>query len=225
MIYIYSDIAEFDENDYRLLLEKASLQRIQKCESYRFFIDKKISLIAYLLLLYSAGKRFAFYGKPDFLIENNGKPYISQSGFRFNLSHTREGVMCCTDSCEVGCDIEYEVNETFFPKHVFSRNEYELINEKTNPKEYFTKLWTLKEAYSKCIGIGLANDISSVDFSEELNKKHFSYNGKTLISGNLNGLFWSVCYENYRKGSCVVPEIVTKKQLLDFFAGGISIGN
>lgn len=218
MIYIYNDLESFSENDYLWLLEKVPEQRADKCRRYRFFADQRTSLIAYLLLLWGAGREYGIRGNIHLHTEKNGKPYAHIPGLCFSLSHSREGVMCCVDSLDVGCDVEYTAKELFFPKYVFSREEYELVCSCPKPEAAFTKLWTLKEAYAKCLGTGLADDqISCARLAAGLERPCFSYNGKKLISGELNGLFWAACYDGCSKADLAAPVIVSKNELLDLF--------
>jgi phosphopantetheinyl transferase len=114
------------------------------------------------------------------LISGNGKPVIGrgQPNMHFSISHTDQvAVVAISDKLPVGIDVESV-------EHVASN---ELIAGFCCPSEQalltripphqrsreFIRLWTLKEAYSKMIGLGHSMDFSSLGFSlDSLNLLH-----------------------------------------------------
>ena len=106
----------------------------------------------------------------------------------FNLSHTKEYVVCCISDQEVGIDIEYTrpINELVIKK-CFSKSEQDFV--KTDHD--FTKVWTLKESYIKNIGTGLKTKLNS--FSTIENKE---------ITKVSNLMFTSVQIDNYHLSIC-----------------------
>jgi 4'-phosphopantetheinyl transferase len=95
---------------------------------------------------------------------------------RFNLSHTR-GLVACAFALErdVGVDVE-QVNRSVaieqLARSVFSaaeRSELARLGE-AQKRERFFQLWTLKEAYIKAVGTGLAAPLRSI--SVELGPEH-----------------------------------------------------
>lgn len=178
------------------MINFVSKERAEKSMRYRFMIDKKISLIAYLLLMYGMKKEYGIDKQPDFLIEKLGKPYLKDSKFSFNLSHSRSGVMCSIYNNKVGCDIESVVLETIDAQSIFNQNEIDII---CDNKKYFTKLWTLKEAYSKCTGFGFTKNLSHIDFSKYISKENFEIMGKKFLSKCKNDLYYSVCIDSIQE--------------------------
>ena len=154
MTYIFDNIEDFTDEEYFKEIKYVSEKRAEKSMRYRFMIDKKISLIAYLLLVYAVKKEYGIDKMPEMLTDKLGKPYFKDSNLSFNLSHTRKGVMCSIYSNRVGCDIESIIQHPILVQSIFSLKERNIIS---NDMKYFTKLWTLKEAYSKCMGFGLAH--------------------------------------------------------------------
>ena len=92
----------------------------------------------------------------------NGKPYISDfSKLHFNLSHSKDLMICVVSKKQVGVDVEfvkeYEISEKLVP--FFSNLEWEYIQSSGNKSQAFYELWTLKESYLKYLGIGLTKGL------------------------------------------------------------------
>ena len=108
------------------------------------------------------------------VIDDRGRPELAThhaiaSGLRFNLSHT-DGLIACaiTIGREVGVDVEnigrcvtYELPERFFSARevadlrALPRHEQDVV---------FFDYWTLKEAYIKARGLGLALPLAQFTF-------------------------------------------------------------
>lgn len=111
----------------------------------------------------------------EFDKSSKGKPFAVNAQIRFSVSHSADIVICATSEKEIGADIE-KIREIRFEtaKRFASAEELEYI--KQNKENYF-KIWTLKEAYFKCIGTGLSADIKSVVFSIDGNRIACSQKG------------------------------------------------
>lgn len=107
----------------------------------------------------------------NFITDRFGKPKLKLSGttnLHFNLTHTDGLVACAVSSNRVGIDIELynrEVNldlsdDVLAPLETDQLSK--LSNEEKNQR--FLQLWTLKEAYSKAIGLGLRQPFTEVPF-------------------------------------------------------------
>lgn len=193
MTYIFDDIENFTDSDFFQTIQYASNERIKKITKYKFMIDKKTSLIAYLLLTYGIKKEFGIKKIPEILTEKIGKPYFKNSNISFNLSHTRNGVMCSIYKNRVGCDIENVVEKIIPAKSILCPNEIEMIGDNIR---YFTKIWALKEAYSKCTGLGLTEKLNAIDFSKFISNKIFKINNYLFFSSSKQDLHYSICIEN-----------------------------
>ena len=121
--------------------------------------------------------------KPDqweFSKNRYGKPSIKNSihfPLQFNLSHTDEMiVLAVTLGREIGVDVEWvgrkgqtvEIAERFF-----SPPEIEQLQAlpAARQRDRFFDLWTLKEAYIKACGMGLAIPLDQVTFYFHQDKK------------------------------------------------------
>lgn len=102
-----------------------------------------------------------------------GKPGLSQehqSALTFNLSHTAGFAVCAiAQHRQVGIDVERirEMEDTpAIARRFFSPDEVAMIGRLHGPDrlERFFELWTLKEAYVKGLGRGLAVPLDSFTF-------------------------------------------------------------
>ena len=62
-----------------------------------------------------------------------------------------------------------------------------------NPTDDFVKLWTLKESYVKCIGTGIADNLSGYDFSSVAQNYTDKFGDYSLSVLDLGECFASVC--------------------------------
>lgn len=98
-----------------------------------------------------------------------GKPALAERpDIHYNLSHA-DGIAACIIS-DYECGIDCENVRAYRPnvlRRVFSENERKMFEyTPENEKDIlFFKLWTLKEAYVKAIGVGISYPMNSVEFS------------------------------------------------------------
>jgi 4'-phosphopantetheinyl transferase len=165
------------------------LYRREKIVRLKNDMDKCRSLTAGLLLNYAIGQFLsncnadsmkeisvnqaiksynADYNYPVAVSENE-KPYFPEMpNLFFNLSHAGDYAVCIVSDKPCGIDIEGSRKiKTSVAKRFFTENEYGWINkacDTAKQEERFFKLWTLKEAYSKMTGLGIAKEISNIEF-------------------------------------------------------------
>lgn len=88
-----------------------------------------------------------------------GKPYLD-NGLYFNISHSKNVIVCVISDREVGIDIEYLRYSDSVIRKCFNDKERVVS---LNNKEIFTIIWTIKESYVKLLGIGLEYGLNNVD--------------------------------------------------------------
>lgn len=113
----------------------------------------------------------------DFAIGDRGKPEVcgpaAALDLRFNLSHTRGLVACAvTHALVIGVDVERvdrRVDLLPVARHVFSEREVAGLTALSGEAQRlrFFELWTLKEAYVKAIGKGLAGPLRAITFAPD----------------------------------------------------------
>lgn len=103
--------------------------------------------------------------------DSRGKPYVIICGERtsdfFNISHASGVGVVIFSNNEVGIDIEMVRNaDDRIAQRFFRVNEKQYLHDSADEIEYqrrFYEIWTKKEAYSKWSGIGLAENLASLD--------------------------------------------------------------
>lgn len=114
------------------------------------------------------------YSENTIIIKNKyGKPFLAENpDIKYNISHA-DGISACivTDS---ECGIDCENVRKFKPnvmKRAFSESETEIVLSAPEAERdlLFFRLWTLKEAYIKAIGMGLSYPMKKACFNFENN--------------------------------------------------------
>lgn len=166
--------------------------------------DKRLSLGAELLLekmLAENGFRDLAEHRMGYYTEQ-GKPYIlrpeqayyEKPPVHVSISHSRNYTMCVLSDTVVGCDIEHADTEKpnciALAKRFFNEKE---IAEVLSDRKAFYRLWTLKEAYTKCTQIPLPV-VLKMNMNEEFGK--LQNDGKILkmLQGEHDGFTWSVVF-------------------------------
>lgn len=106
-----------------------------------------------------------------FEIDPHGKPFLPNKRVHFSISHSENYVAYAIAKKEIGLDIQVQrqfSNLDGLIKKVCHNNEIEFLNSCSDKDSYFLKLWSLKEAYSKCTGLGIQAKFTELDFTELL---------------------------------------------------------
>lgn len=134
--------------------------------------EKTIEKVSAATLIKSYNKLYDYEVKTKI----NGKPYFSsEEGIHFSISHSGRFVACAVSDKEIGIDIEgARKADVKIAKRYFSRDEMSWLTDcdgSLQDKRFFM-LWSLKEAFSKATGEGIAKGIGRVGFDVE---KHSCY--------------------------------------------------
>ncbi|MCR5600283.1 MAG: 4'-phosphopantetheinyl transferase superfamily protein [Ruminococcus sp.] len=98
-----------------------------------------------------------------------GKPSLAERpDIHYNISHAN-GIAACLVS-DFECGIDCENVRAFRPnvmKRAFSDKERKLVEETPESERdiLFFRIWTLKEAYVKALGIGISYPLNTAEFS------------------------------------------------------------
>lgn len=104
----------------------------------------------------------------------HGRPELAQpttpTPLRFNISHTQDliAVIVCGPECGIDVErIDRQIDVSALSAHVLSFNEQAQLSELPNGyrSAAFFSYWTLKEAYTKALGLGLSVPFESVEFN------------------------------------------------------------
>jgi 4'-phosphopantetheinyl transferase len=146
-----------------------------RADRFRFAEDRATYIAAHALtraLLAAVGQLPAAEWR--FVAGTNGKPEIDavhgQPRLRFSLSHTR-GLVCCAagHDDDLGIDVEpsdRDTDELELAERFFAAEEVSLLRAlaREQRRNAFLRIWTLKEAYIKATGHGLACPLDGFAF-------------------------------------------------------------
>ncbi len=92
----------------------------------------------------------------------NGKPYLREYPFYFNLSHSGDYVFCVLSAHEIGADIQKHgtYDKSRLAERFFAPQEITALGECGEEREaLFYRLWARKEAYGKLTGQGVVSTV------------------------------------------------------------------
>lgn len=192
-VYLFTDIENVSGNDLEKWRSLLSDERLRRSERYKFFRDRRASVLAYLLLLIAMYEHIGMHDAPVFSLNKYGKPYIIGRGDIFSISHCTKAVMCAY-GCKCGCDVQD--NE---PALKTAANTIMTADEKVTAGSDIRELlriWTMKEAYGKYIGKGLNYNTGEISFAKFTgNDGTFAVNNMYLHSVSDEELAYSVFSE------------------------------
>ena len=142
------------------LLEQVGPERRNKVIRYLQPDDRKRSLGAGIMIQKLLGENGL--SESSLKYSENGKPAVDH--LYFNISHAGDYVVGVVSDCEVGCDIEQNVNAPLeIAEHYFYSSERKYIEAAVDPGKAFFTLWTLKESYMKMTGRGMSLPLDSFE--------------------------------------------------------------
>lgn len=201
------DIKDFDYEELILLTDGwLSKQDQQRVERYQFLEHKK-QLLMGRFLLRTVLSRYAQVAAGEWRFETNkfGKPFIASALLEtmaeplyFNLSHSQNKLVLAISRHQLlGVDIEYGLKQRRVEKianRYFSSAEvkgFEVL-EAEQIQTRFYDLWSLKEAYIKACGLGLAIPLDHFSFSfEGKNKVEIKFDKQRIDDPTL-WQFWQI---------------------------------
>jgi 4'-phosphopantetheinyl transferase len=145
---------------------RVSAARRAKVDRLKADCPRRLSLAAGLLLadtLAGLGVAGAMAEEEE---DENGKPFLPRCPeLHFSLSHSGTAAMCTLADRPVGCDIQTVTPRSLrLAERFFTPAEQERIFSQSTEEarqEMFYRIWTLKESFIKCIGLGLALPLDS----------------------------------------------------------------
>lgn len=168
--YDINNLSEEEFEYYYSLMGENKKNRVNK---FRFVDDKKRTVAGEML----SRKAIALFCSVDeksivFEHHENGKPYAKDIDVEFNISHSEDIVVCAVSNKQIGIDVEKirRVNLDI-AKRICSEEELKYIfGYKPSENDFsdsddveiitrFFELWTKKEAYVKCSGIGISGGL------------------------------------------------------------------
>jgi len=174
------DVADPDQlQEYQSLLSSDEQERYRR---FYFDRDRHHYLVAHALLR----KALSAYVDVEpsawqFSQNQHGRPEISGPDIapllRFNLTHTN-GLVACVVMLELDCGIDVEQlsargNLLGIAEKMFAASEQQDLTNLDGQAflDRFFTYWTLREAYCKALGVGIAGSKSNYCFVEEGSKR------------------------------------------------------
>ncbi|PWN68632.1 4-phosphopantetheinyl transferase [Chryseobacterium phosphatilyticum] len=174
--------------------------------NYRRWQDAQLSLSGRILLQHGL-KTYFHISEPDIRVSPNKKPYLRGNPVYFNISHSRDRVVCAIAEFPIGIDIEFldrTINYYDF-QFQMTKGEFEQIEHAEDKIKSFFNYWTRKEAVIKAHGDGM---MIPLDTFEILNDEC------TIMEKNffIKDLFLD---ENYQ--CCIASDDKNIKNVVPFF--------
>ena len=193
MIYLYENINTIP---YPKVLNMPE-ERVQKLKNYKNEEDKKMCYATFKLLKYALEREYAIYldRKMKFGYTIRGKPYLLEyHHIHFNISHSYPVAACFVSNGSAGIDVQTIVPQEDIQiiKLIGSSKEIENLEKARDSRNYFTRIWTLKECYLKMLGNGLDDNLSNYDFGK-FNTPVFSTLGCDFFSILMGEYHLSIC--------------------------------
>ncbi|MBO6015968.1 MAG: 4'-phosphopantetheinyl transferase superfamily protein [Lachnospiraceae bacterium] len=144
--------------------------RAAKVDRMRNPKDKELSLLAGLLLREGILRNGIDYANLRIAYGTYGKPEMENAGgnIHFNLSHSGSLAMAVLDKKAVGCDVEMvsksEEELMRIAARFFHPQEHKVlcdVPDHSTRKEWFYRIWTMKESVLKACGLGMKLDMRS----------------------------------------------------------------
>ncbi len=99
---------------------------------------------------------------PELITEADGKPRLRGGELFFSLSHSGPWALCAVSDRELGADIqERKPCSEKLARRFFAPEERDALLSAPDRDEAFTRIWALKESYSKALGLGLKLPLES----------------------------------------------------------------
>ena len=161
-------------------LSLLSVREIERYQQFRFDEDRHRYLVSHALVR-SALSAYVDVGPASWQFSSNayGRPEISgpdiAPSLRFNLTHTA-GLVACIVTLQLDCGIDAEKvsargNLTGVAEKLFAASEQQALKGLAGEAllEGFFSYWTLREAYCKALGVGIAHSKRNYRFLRESN--------------------------------------------------------
>ena len=189
MNIVKAHIEDYDAAFYADAFRYLTDERQQRALRFRNASDRHACILGDALLRNVVAEELGCdYRRVCIGNDSCGKPYVvfpSDCGLNISLSHSDGMVVAALDEVPIGIDVECirDIDARVL-KHVLSENEALYVGESNRR---FFEIWTMKEAYLKCIGLGLAGckqlkDLSVFALPEGYSVKVIDSSGTFVLS-------------------------------------------
>ncbi|MCK5925271.1 MAG: 4'-phosphopantetheinyl transferase superfamily protein [Methylococcales bacterium] len=177
------------QHEYQSLLNSEERVRWQR---FKFEKHQRQYLITRALVRTTLSKYTHIQAQEwQFSKNKYGKPAIFPAqNLYFNLSHTENLIVCAvTRQAAIGVDVETLTHKSSImeiAQRFFSPQEIKALSNETKSKQKqrFFQYWTLKEAYIKAKGMGLALPLAQFSFAIDDEKKKLTLSFEPALTDN-----------------------------------------
>lgn len=166
ILVLYSEVWREDYDELmQIFLPNFSIEFQERIYRYRRNEDRLLSLTGRKLL--RQGLQLLNVNADIFELQYNtwGMPFFKGNTIKFNISHSHQVAICALNmQGEIGVDIEHHWEDIPVGnfRNVFSKSEWNTIQDSQDMIEAFYRCWTQKEAVLKAHGEGFNIPINSV---------------------------------------------------------------
>lgn len=185
MLWRCKDIRELTEEEYLSAYEKTDPYKHARLEKTRQRKDRYRTVAADQLAREMLAE--VLQCLPDqvpFAYEENGRPYVPDSPYRFSISHSENLVAVAVHTADVGVDLEQirPISLHLAKRYFCAEENCYLFGHEPQDADFsavaspsvllrFFEIWTAKEAYLKSMGRGLTH-LRSVNTTELCFQRH-----------------------------------------------------
>lgn len=139
------------------MLPMVSEQRREQALQYKHAFGQYACLKSYLMLQDLLREHYGIEGDLVFSYNEHGKPMLKEvSNIHFSISHCKEAIAVAVADRPVGIDVEtLRMPSEALAEKVMDKGEKLHFDISDTPEDFFTALWTEKEAVMKCRGTGI----------------------------------------------------------------------
>ena len=139
------------------MLPRVSEQRRAKALLFKHAFGQYACLKSYLILQELLREHYGIEGDLVFSYNEHGKPMLKEvSNIHFSISHCKEAIAVAVADRPVGIDVEtLRMPSEALAEKVMDKGEKLRFDISDTPEDFFTAIWTAKEAVMKCRGTGI----------------------------------------------------------------------
>ena len=163
--YLYTNLEQYDEAAIEQCLKQMPPSQVERINQVHHLQGKREKVIAWQLLI-NALHELGIADTPQIDYNPHGKPFLkNHPEVHYNISHCRTAVALAIDTERpVGIDVESrrKISDSLIRK-VCNLEEQQRVNNSEDSTLEFIRIWTRKEAYYKCIGTGIQDDLHETE--------------------------------------------------------------
>ena len=212
MLKLYwTDVSDLPELDPALFSD----YRKEKLSRIRHEMTRKSAVGVELLLIRALRETDSRITPPlPIAADEYGKPYLTQGGVRFNLSHSEQYAACAVSDAEIGLDVQIlSPWRESLVQRLFTVGEAMDIRAANDPDAAFTALWCRKESFLKATGLGLRLLLSAFDLSGDSPTADYRGISYEFRECRIGELFFCLCAERGALPERLTPEFVSCREL------------